>query len=172
MVKKSDLNEDPPGLGEKVYTRHLWAWWIKNLFIIARKLSLVHTQMQDQENTCVNNINTFKCKCKRKCEHTVMACILHLHLLCEPRQCKCTDKKTGSTGFMTPWPSEVESKIACSILDEQLTKSVYENIRCFMINIVQIKLKKILAWKDVAKKNNTKKPRFTIENINSKYTQI
>lgn len=73
---------------------------------------------------------------------------------------------------MTPWPSEVESKIAYSILDEQLTKSVYENIRCFMINIVQIKLKKILAWKDVAKKNNTKKPRFTIENINSKYTQI
>lgn len=70
---------------------------------------------------------------------------------------------------MTPWPSEVESKIAYSILDEKLTKSVYKNIRCFMINIVQMK---ILAWKDVAKKTNTKKPRFTIENINSKYTQI
>lgn len=106
MVKKSDLNEDLPGLGEKVYTRHLWAWWIKNLFIIARKLSLVHTQMQDQENTCVNNINTFKSKCKCKCEHTVMACILHLHLLCEPRQCKCKDKKNRFHWFhdtMAQW---------------------------------------------------------------------
>ena len=81
---------------------------------------------------------------------------LHLHLLCEPRQCKCKDKKTSSIGFMTPWPSEVESKIAYSILDEKLTKSVHENIRCFMINIVQINWRKLLPEKMWQKKQNQK----------------
>lgn len=71
---------------------------------------------------------------------------------CEPRQCKCKDKKTGSIGAMTPWPTEVESKIAYSTLDEKLTKSVYENIRCFMINIVQINWRKFLPEKMWPKK--------------------
>lgn len=152
MVKKGDLNEDPPGLGEKVYIRHLRAWWIKNLFIIARKLSLVHTQMQEQENTRMNNINTFKCKCKRKCEHTVMACICTCICCVSQGNANERIKKTGSIGFMTPWPSEVESKIAYSISDEKLTKSVYENIWCFMINIVQINWRKFLPEKMWQKK--------------------
>jgi len=50
---------------------------------------------------------------------------LHLHLLLtHVSQGSANARIKKKTGSMTPWPSEVESKIAYSILDEKLTKSV------------------------------------------------
>ena len=155
MVKKSDLNEDPPGLGEKVYTRHLWAWWMKNLFIIAQKLSLVHTQMQEQDNTCMSNINTFKCKCKCKCEHTVMACICTC--ICCVSQGNANARKKNKFHWFHDTMAQWSWKQDCIFhfrweTDKECARkhSVLYDKHC------ADKLKKTLAWKDVAKKTKPK----------------
>ena len=73
---------------------------------------------------------------------------------------------------MPPRRIEVESKMASSILDEKLADSI-RNYTVRYDNRCADRLKKTLAWKDVAKEPRDKKAVcFTIENINSKYNQI
>ena len=60
---------------------------------------------------------------------------------------------------MPPRRIEVESKMASSILDEKLAHSI-RNYTVLFVKLCADKLKKTLAWKDVAEEPRVKKNRM------------
>ena len=77
-------------------------------------------------------------------------------------QCKRKDKNTLSIGSIALRRKQVESKMASSILDEKLAESARKYPVLYYKRCAD-KVKKTLAWKDVAKELGPKNVYFTIE---------
>ena len=77
-------------------------------------------------------------------------------------QCKRKDKNTLSIGSIALRRKQVESKMASSILDEKLAESARKYPVLYYKRCAD-KLKKTLAWKDVARELGPKTVYFTIE---------
>ena len=77
-------------------------------------------------------------------------------------QCKRKDKNTLSIGSIALRRKQVESKMASSILDEKLAESARKYPVLYYKRCAD-KLKKTLAWKDVARELGPRNVYFTIE---------
>ena len=77
-------------------------------------------------------------------------------------QCKRKDKNTLSIGSIALRRKQVESKMASSILDEKLAESARKYPVLYYKRCAD-KLKKTLAWKDLARELGPKTVYFTIE---------
>ena len=77
-------------------------------------------------------------------------------------QCKRNDKNTLSIGSIALRRKQVESKMASSILDEKLAESARKYPVLYYKRCAD-KLKKTLAWKDVARELGPRNVYFTIE---------